>query len=152
MPTAGGNDLDGHMQAVDLDEQDTHSQLPLLGAYHKQPVTASPKLPLLFRDWWLWEIVSAGTASLAIVVIIIIFALFDQSSLPDWPSVFTVRSTYLLRNNLLLMSCIDKLSHLPVRNCSETFNHVGCWSFDIAIEMVMVPPGRASPSWRPSTL
>lgn len=151
MPTAGGNDLDGHIQEANLDEQDTHSQSPLLRAYHKQPIPASPKIPLLFQNWWLWEIVSASTAFLAIVVIIIILAVFDQSSLPDWPSVLTVRSIYLLRHNLLLKSCVDKFSHLSVRDCSETFNYVGCWSLDIAIEMVMVPPGRASPSWRPST-
>lgn len=143
MPTAGGNDRDGLIQEVNLDEQDTHSQVSLLRA---SPIPASQRIPLLSPNWWLWEMVSAGTAFLAIVVIIIILAIFDQSSLPDWPSAVTVRSIYPLPHNLLLKSCVDKFSHLPVRNCSETFNYVGCWSLDIAIEMVMAPPGRASPS------
>lgn len=96
MPTASSNGRDGLIQEADLDEQDTHSRIPLLRASHNESIPASQKVPLLFRNWWLWEIVSAGTAFLAIVVIIIILAIFDQSSLPDWPSMFTVRSSDLL--------------------------------------------------------
>ena len=150
MPTAGGSHLDGHIREANLDEQDTDSHTPLLRGSHIEPIPASKNIPLLFQNWWLWEILSAGTAVVAIIVIIIILAVFNQSSLPDWPFVFTVRSTYLLSIDLLLRSCVDKLSHLLVCNSSETFNYVGCWSLDITIEMVMVPPGRASPSWRPS--
>ena len=49
------------------------------------------RLGSLFQDWWLWEVVGATTCVLALSVIIIILAVFDASSLPDWPSVFTVR-------------------------------------------------------------
>lgn len=72
MPTAGGNDRDGLIQEVNLDEQDTHSQVSLLRASHNESIPAAQRIPLLFPNWWLWEIVSAGTAFLAIVVIIII--------------------------------------------------------------------------------
>ena len=146
MPTPSGRNLDG----ADLDERDASCQTPLLTEPSKKPVSASKRIFLLLQDWWLWEIVSAGTAVLAFAVIVVILVLFNQSSLPDWPSVFTVRSVMNLGCDLLLKSCIDKFSHLLVCNSSEAFYHFGCWSLDIAIKMVMVPSGRASPSEGPS--
>ena len=90
MSTAGGRDLDD--PNANLDEQDVDSQTPLLRESLTTPISASKRLSLLFQNWWLWEILSAGTAVTAIAVITIILVAFDQSALPDWPSVFTVRS------------------------------------------------------------
>lgn len=83
--------LDGHVQDADPEERDADTQTPLLKRSLLTPATLSKRVALLFQNWWLWEIVSAITAILAIIVIIIILVIFDQSSLPDWPSVFTVR-------------------------------------------------------------
>ena len=77
-------------------EQNANSQTPLLKRPFPKPATLLARITLLFQNWWLWEIISAITAVLAITVIIVILAIFDQSSLPDWPSVFTVRSVYIL--------------------------------------------------------
>lgn len=134
MPTSGSSHLDGHAQDAD-------SQTPLLKRSLHKSATVSRRVALLFQNWWLWEIISAATAVLAIMVIVIILIVFDQSSLPDWPSVFTVRSIYILNCTLLLKTCVDKLSHFPLCNNREAFHHVGCWCLDLTIEMVMVPPG-----------
>lgn len=88
MPTAGDSYQDSYREGQDVD-----SQTPLLKGSIPKPTATSKRIALLFQNWWLWEIVSAGTAVLAVVVIIIILVIFDQSSLPDWPSVFTVRSS-----------------------------------------------------------
>ncbi|KAF6231562.1 hypothetical protein HO173_010314 [Letharia columbiana] len=85
MPTSGSSHVDGHAQDAD-------SQTPLLKKSLNKSATVSKKVILLFQNWWLWEIVSAITAVLAIIVIIVILVVFDQSSLPDWPSVFTINS------------------------------------------------------------
>ena len=150
MPASGSSHLDGHAQIANPDERDANSQTPLLKRFVPKPATASKRVSLLFQDWWLWEIVSAIVAVLAILVIIVILVAFDQSSLPDWPSVFTVRSIYILYSSILLKNCIDKLSHLFLCRNSEAFHHVGGWGLDLAVQMVMVPPGRASPSERSS--
>ena len=92
MSTAGGRDLDDPNQDANLNERDVDSQTPLLRGSLATPISASKRLSLLFQNWWLWEILSAGTAVTAIAVITIILVAFDQSALPDWPSVFTVRS------------------------------------------------------------
>lgn len=134
MPTSGSSHLDGHAQDAD-------SQTPLLKKSLNKSATVSKKVILLFQNWWLWEIVSAITAVLAIIVIIVILVVFNQSSLPDWPSVFTVRSICYLNSSIMLKTCVDKLSHLLLCHNSEAFHYVGCWSLDLAIEMVMVPPG-----------
>lgn len=105
MPTSGSSHLDGHAQDAD-------SQTPLLKKSLNKSATVSKKVILLFQNWWLWEIVSAITAVLAIIVIIVILVVFNQSSLPDWPSVFTVRSICYLNSNIMLKTCVDKLSHI----------------------------------------
>ena len=146
MRTAGGSCLDGHIQDANLDERDAHSQTPLLRGSATRSTSVLKRTCLFFQDWWLWELVSAGLAVLAVIVIINILVVFDQSSLPDWPSVFTVRSIFILDANLRLKSCVDKFSHLLPCNDSEDFHYVGCWSLNIAIKMVMVPSGQASSS------
>ena len=70
-----------------------NSYTPLLNpiTLSKKGVTASSnRLSLSFQDWFSWDLVSAFTASLSMVAIVIILAIFDGSSLPDWPSIFTV--------------------------------------------------------------
>ncbi len=142
MPASGSSHLDGHAQNADPDERDADSQTPLLKRFvHKPPPTVLKRVSLLFQNWWMWEIVSAIVAVLAIVVIIVILVGFDQSSLPDWPSIFTVRSICILYSNILLKIGVDKLSHLLLCRNSEAFHHVGGWSLDLAVQMVMVPPG-----------
>ncbi len=141
MPASGSSHLDGHAQNADPDERDADSRTPLLKRSVPKPPTALKEVSLLFQNWWMWEIVSAIVAVLAIVVIIVILVGFDQSSLPDWPSVFTVRSICILYSNILLKSCVDKLSHLLLCRNSEAFHHVSGWSLNLAVQMVMVPPG-----------
>lgn len=48
----------------------------------------------LLQDWWLWELLGAITCVLALSIIIVILAIYDSRSLPDWPSVFTVREHF----------------------------------------------------------
>lgn len=99
MATPGRSHLDDHAQGSNPNERDANSQTPLLKRPFPKPATVSARINLLFQNWWLWEIVSAMTAVLAITVIIVILVVFDQSSLPDWPSVLTVRSIYILYVN-----------------------------------------------------
>lgn len=75
--------------------QDVDSGTPLLKQSVPRPASLSRKLSLLLQDWWLWEILSALTALISSTVIIVILVIFDSSSLPDWPSVFTVRCLYV---------------------------------------------------------
>ena len=80
-----------HMNGIMSNPQDVDSRTPLLKQSFQKPPSLSHKLSLLLQDWWLWEILSALTALISSTVIIVILILFDSSSLPDWPSVFTVR-------------------------------------------------------------
>ena len=73
------------------DAQGVDSRTPLLKQSVPRPASLSRKISLLLQDWWLWEILSALTALISSTVIIAILVIFDSSSLPDWPSVFTVR-------------------------------------------------------------
>ena len=136
MSTSGSSHLDDHAQ----DERDANSRTPLLKRSLPEPTNVSKRTALLFQDWWLWEIVSATTAVLAIAVIIVVLVIFDQSSLPDWPSVFTVRSVPIIYPNLLLKTCADKFGHLLLCRNSKAFHYLCRWSLDLAVEMVMVPP------------
>ena len=134
MPFSGSRRPDGHAQEAD-------AQTPLLRKSLQKSAAVSTKIALLLQDWWLWEILSAITAVVAIIVIIIILVLFDQSSLPDWPSVFTVRFSNILHPNRPLKIGLDKLGHLLLWHNSEAFPHVGCRSLNLAIEMAVVSPG-----------
>ncbi|KAK0507926.1 hypothetical protein JMJ35_009815 [Cladonia borealis] len=75
------------------DAQDVDSRTPLLKQSVPRPASLSRKISSLLQDWWLWEILSALTALISSTVIIVILVIFDSSSLPDWPSVFTINST-----------------------------------------------------------
>ena len=134
MPFSGSRRPDGRAEEAD-------AQTPLLRKSFQKSAAASTKLALLLQDWWLWEILSAITAVIATMVIIVILILFDRSSLPDWPSVFTVRSTNILHPNRPLKVGLDKLSHLLLWHNSEAFPHVGCRSLNLPIEMAVVSPG-----------
>ena len=103
MSTDGGSHIDGHGQDAYTDELDADPQTPLLKRSAPEGSSASRRISLRFQNWWLWEIVSAITAALSIIAIIIILVAFDQRSLPDWPSVFTVRSFQTLMYHLLLI-------------------------------------------------
>lgn len=73
------------------DEHNADSRTPLLTKPLPKPALITQRIALLFQDWWLWELASASVAVLATTAIIVILILYDESSLPDWPSVFTVR-------------------------------------------------------------
>ena len=44
-----------------------------------------------FADWFSWEVLCAIIATLSYIAISAVLVIFDESSLPDWPSIFTVR-------------------------------------------------------------
>lgn len=73
------------------DEHDADFRTPLLAKSLPRPASITQRIALLLQDWWLWELASASVAVLATTAIIVILVLYDGSSLPDWPSVFTVR-------------------------------------------------------------
>lgn len=79
-------------QANDVgDIVDIHTPLLNSNALSKKGFTATSKrLSLSFQDWFSWDLASAFTASLSMAAIVILLAIFDGSSLPDWPSIFTV--------------------------------------------------------------
>ncbi len=70
--------------------RDVDSQTLLLQKELPKSASIARQVSLLLQDWWLWEILSAITAILATTAIIFVLVLYDRSSLPDWPSVFTV--------------------------------------------------------------
>ena len=80
----GTRQRDGHDGVAD-------SETPLL---KKSPFHSTPsivhQLSKLFQDWWMWELVGASVSIMALAIIIVILALYDSCSLPDWPSIFTV--------------------------------------------------------------
>lgn len=64
---------------------------PLLSSGpNKSRNSLSRELTGLFQDWWLWEVFGAITSVLALLVIVTILMIYNSSSLPDWPSIFTV--------------------------------------------------------------
>lgn len=87
-PTSQAQDGDAN---EDVDVVNSHTPLLNSNALSKKVLPASSKrLSLSFQDWFSWDLASAFTASLSMVAIVIILAIFDGSSLPDWPSIFTV--------------------------------------------------------------
>lgn len=81
-------------------EADAHPQTPLLSKSISKTAAIGEKTAVLLQDWWLWELASAVVASLATIAILLILLLYDGSSLPDWPSVFTVRISYHLQSHI----------------------------------------------------
>ena len=75
----------------------TDSTTPLLKTSPvRRSFSLSNKLSGLLQDWWLWEVIGAITCVIALAVIVVVLAIYDSCSLPDWPSVFTVRELTLL--------------------------------------------------------
>jgi len=91
MPASDPDGVGHQGDACDVGGSNVDAQTPLL----KKTVATSNSLlhaiALSFQDWFSWEILSAITATVAVAAIIIILAVYDESSLPDWPSVFTAR-------------------------------------------------------------
>lgn len=75
--------------------EDADDRIPLLQPTYDQGASCIHGVSGLLSDWWLWEILGAITSIIALVVIAILLFIYDSSSLPDWPSVFTVRSSIL---------------------------------------------------------
>lgn len=81
------------------------SATPLLQKTFTQTRSLPQRLTLALQNWFLWEILSATTAVVAMAITVIVLAIYDSSSLPDWPSSITVGSTaFGTYNNPLLMT------------------------------------------------
>ena len=78
MPTPNGHEAD--------------DATPLLDPTPLNPKQTLHNFSTLFSDWWLWEILGIATSILALGSVAAIFAIYDNSALPDWPtSLLTVR-------------------------------------------------------------
>ncbi|KAL8785501.1 MAG: hypothetical protein Q9213_003327 [Squamulea squamosa] len=85
-------------------EDGDNERLPLLKSASSQGSSFAQKTSGLLSNWWLWELIEACTSILALAVVVIILFIYDGSSLPDWPSVFTINSV------ISFLSTISKLS------------------------------------------
>ncbi|KAL8760223.1 MAG: hypothetical protein Q9199_000246 [Rusavskia elegans] len=85
-------------------EDDNNERTPLLKSASSQGTSLAQNAANLFANWWLWELIEACTSIIALAVIVIILFIYDGSSLPDWPSVFTINSV------ISFLSTISKLS------------------------------------------
>ncbi|KAL8675024.1 MAG: hypothetical protein Q9168_000619 [Polycauliona sp. 1 TL-2023] len=85
-------------------EDDSHERTPLLKQASSSGASVVQNAGNLLANWWLWELIEACTSILALAVIVIILFIYDGSSLPDWPSVFTINSV------ISFLSTISKLS------------------------------------------
>ena len=86
----------------DYNGHGSRSHLPLL---HKASVKRAShsfahRWTLLSKDWWLWELIAAATATGAIAVIVIVLFIVDNSPRPDWPSLITVSAPFLSHDHL----------------------------------------------------
>lgn len=89
--------LSRHFNGVENeeDEDDVGARVPLLKPAYYRGASCIHGVSGLLTDWWLWEILGAITCIIALAVIAVLLFVYDSSSLPDWPSVFTVRSSIL---------------------------------------------------------
>ncbi|KAL8999341.1 MAG: hypothetical protein Q9169_001767 [Polycauliona sp. 2 TL-2023] len=85
-------------------EENHHERTPLLKKASSGGASVIQNAGTLLSDWWLWEVIEACTSIVALAVIVIILFIYDGSSLPDWPSVFTINSV------ISFLSTISKLS------------------------------------------
>lgn len=90
----------GPGQASD-DYDGLDSTTPLLTKTLAQTKSLRQHVAFALQNWFLWEIISAITASIAIAMIVVLLAVYDSSSLPDWPSSLTVGSTVLCDSRLV---------------------------------------------------
>ena len=93
--TTHTEDDNHHNTDTNVEEPNINSRTPLLKTSTLRHSSISHAVSLLFQDWWLWEFVGASIAVISIVVIFVILLLYDSSSLPDWPFIFTVGSLWL---------------------------------------------------------
>lgn len=116
------------------DTQDVDSRTPLLKQSVPRPGSLSRKISLLLQDWWLWEILSALTALISSTAIIVILIIFDSSSLPDWPSVFTVRCILPLQSHRKAeRTNQDQFYHFFLCRDHKTCHHLGYRGFDLTV-------------------
>lgn len=77
---------DGHGREIDeLNDPTT----PLLMSPSSHHTSIVEKIISLLSNWWLWEILGAVTCLIAVFMIVLVLAVFDGSSRPDWPSIIT---------------------------------------------------------------
>lgn len=95
MPISNPDDSD--RDGCGLGSHESDAQTPLLKSSLTSRRSISRELTLLFQDWFLWEILSALIAILAVGLVVAILAVYDSRSLPDWPSVLTVGFSPLIR-------------------------------------------------------
>ena len=74
----------------------SQSHLPLLykGNVERAFNPLAHRWTLLTKDWWLWELIAATTATGAIAVIVVVLLIVDESPRPNWPSLITVRAPF----------------------------------------------------------
>ena len=82
---------DGQRQEDEPGYEDAESS-PLLQKTGQLKSDWSQRISQSFADWFAWEILSAAVAILSFVAIVIVLLKFDDSALPDWPSIFTINS------------------------------------------------------------
>ena len=70
----------------------TDASVPLLGSVADKSVRTkiSDTWSLLTKDWWLWELIAATIAAVAMAAIAVVLVLVDDSPRPDWPHFVTV--------------------------------------------------------------
>lgn len=109
---------DGDSPAV---ENGDDARIPLLQPAVSQGASLAHNVASLLSDWWLWEIIGACTSIVALTIIAVLLFVFDGSSLPDWPSVFTVRLhvpvVYYPRLTIFYRSIPLSLFFPPFPNC-----------------------------------
>lgn len=79
-----GNATDG--SELDESNDPTAPLLKSQSSYHTRIVE---KIASLLSNWWLWEILGAIICLIAFSMIVLLLAIFDGSSRPDWPSIIT---------------------------------------------------------------
>ena len=80
-----------HSEDANTVTADSNSNTPLLKSAGTGSECRTQSIAKSFQDWFSWELLSATIAGLSMTAIVTVLAIFDDSSLPDWPSVFTVR-------------------------------------------------------------
>ena len=101
------------------------------------------KLGLSFQDWFSWELVSALVALVSVSAIIVVLAIFDNSSLPDWPSIFTVcpNSHFMPPRLSITYAKQDQHDSLSLFFHCQVSHYVHCRNMHIAVEVALVQSG-----------